>query len=366
MGKTMTLYERPDRVEKAIPFISGKATWYAGYETNPYPWVTFRKVGSSWVPTHLPKFYHYWSRVGGDRYPVESSDPDIQVHAFVTNSVVHLCLNNIDSFNGVDVDISALFEDSMTVQNATVTRLYWDGSAPVLEEYAPLSTWSNVTLQAEEAAIVHLTLNRSPIRYLQLYQKSHYGDQTIQAYSGTPHTFNVVADMHRGTIHKAVLKVGVTRSFGTDVAPLVTFNGTPLPQATDWPGGTQEGVTGGAGGRDQFDGVIRMDVPAHLVQATNVVDVAFTSSGGYIATVILDVTSELPFSPPVDTALAASGLELSWTGSPALDYAIYEASSITSGIWTYLESVPGADGVVRHTNATDEAAAFFTVEAYVE
>lgn len=365
MGKTMTLFERPDRVEMAIPFIVGKAAWYPGYETNAYPWVTFRKVGGVWVQTHLPKFFAFWSRVEGDRFPVESSDPDIQVHAFATNNIVNLCLNNIDTFVPAELDLAALLEPGMSVQSATVTRLYWDGSAPVLDVDLPMGAWSNLALAAEEAAVVRLVLNQPPSRDRKLYQKSQYGDQTILAYTGTPRSFTVLADMHCGPILKASLKVGVTRSFGSGVAPLVVFNGTPLPQATDWPGGTQEGVPGGAGGRDQFDGTIRMAVPPQLVQATNTVDVSFASAGGFVSTVILDLSSELPFDPGARIGTGDTTFVMDWDSSPSLHYLVSKATNLTVGIWMEAALLPGTGGPVAFTNEAVEPSAFFKLDALI-
>jgi agarase len=363
MGKVMGFHERPDRMAKAIPFIVGKATWFSGYETNPYPYVTYRWDGGAWVQTHLPKFFEFWKDVEGDRFPVETTDPDLQAHAFVTNTAVHLCLNNIDAFAQANADIAALLEPGMSVKSASLTRLYWDGSAPAFASMTPLATWTNLVLEPYESAILHLTLNQAPSRAVQLYQKSHYGDRTVVGYTNTPQTFTVLADMNRGEIHKATLKVGVTRSFGSTVSPIVTFNGQALPQATDWPGGTQEGVPGGAGGRDQFDGTIRIPVPAGWVQATNTVDVSFNSPGGFISTVILEASSQLPFDFSVAAQPHSAGVILSWESSSAFSYTVAKRTNLVSGSWSEVETIAGNGTALFHTNSITHPRAFFQVQA---
>lgn len=357
MGKCMTFQERPDTVVKSIPFIVEKATWYSGHPTNPYPFVTYRQVGGVWVETHLTKFYAFWKHVEGDRFPVETGDPDIQAHVYVTNATAHVCLNNIDYTHPADVNVVALLEGDASVQSASITRLYFDGTAPVLEEQVPLAALTNITLRAEEAAIVHLALDQAPSRARQLYRKSHYGDRAMVAYGGTPQTFMVEADMNRGLVHRATLKIGVTRSHGDIIPPLVAFNGQGLAQATDWPGGLQ-------GDRDQFDGTIRMEVPTHLVQAANTVEVSFASSGGFVSTVILDVDSELPFAfYVVAEAGPAEDLIVSWDSSASFDYAVRKSTNLPSGSWISLGTVAGTGGTMSYTNSTADPHAFFGVEA---
>lgn len=356
MGKCMTFQERPDTVAKTIPFISEKATWYAGYETNPYPYVTYRKVGGVWVETHLPKFFAFWKNVEGDRFPVATDDPDLQAHVYVTNSTAHVCMNNIDHTEPAIVNVAALLEPGVSVQSASLTRLYFDGATPVLEEQMPLASLSNIVLRSEEAAAVHLVLNQAPSRNEQLYRKSHYGDRTMVAYSGSPERFMVHADMNRGAVQGAMLKVGVTRGDGAPIPPLVTFNDVALDQATDWPGGMQAD-------RDDFDGTIRMEVPAHLVLAVNTVDVSFATSGGYISTVILNVDSELPFDFSIVAEAGPTDLVMSWDSSPAFDYAVRTSGDLASGDWSTVDTLAGTGATMYYTNSLVDPQAFFRVEA---
>lgn len=364
MGKTMTFNERPDRIAKAIPFISGKATWYAGYQTDPentpYPFVAYRKVAGVWQPTHLKKFYDFWRNVEGDHFPVSTSDPDLQAHLFVTNNLASLCLHNADYTETSVLDISALLGSGVSVQSASMTHLYFDGTTPILDELVPLVQWTNVTLEPESSAIIHLTLNQAPDRSLQLYRKSHYGDRTMIAYTGTPETFTVNADMNRGPIHSAVLKVGVTRSHSASKTPLVTFNGQALPQATDWPGGLQAD-------RSQFDGTIRMNVPSNLVQAVNTIDVSFDTTGGFISTVILDVDSEMPFAANawVNTD-TASGMIMGWESSEALNYIITKSTNLVTGPWSTIGTLPGNGGTLHYTNSITGPNAFYQLKAQIQ
>ncbi len=190
----------------------------------------------------------------------------------------------------------------------------------------------------------------------QLYRKSHYGDRTMVAYTGTPQTFGVNADMNRGPISDAMLKVGVTRNHGSAIAPVVTFNGQALPAVADWPGGMQSE-------RDTFDGTIRMNVPSNLVQAVNTIDVSFSTSGGFISTVILDVTSEMPFAFNIAGEAESSDMIMSWDSSAAFDYDIKKSTDLTGISWTTVNTVPGTGNTIFYTNAIAAPNAFFKVEA---
>jgi len=84
----MGFLNKPDRLLKAIPFITGESNWFYRDKRNPnkhaYPWSMVRKAkDGSKVFTDLIKFYELWKDVKGKRIDVVSNNPDIQVNAFV-------------------------------------------------------------------------------------------------------------------------------------------------------------------------------------------------------------------------------------------------------------------------------------------
>ncbi len=291
---------------KAVPFITGKATWHSG--PSSYPWATYRDVGGTWQETHLTKFHAFWKGVAGDRYPVVSGDPDVQAQVYVDGTTVHLCLNNIDPDYGATLDIQALLEAGTAVQSATVTRLYWDGTQPVLEENLPLADWNQVALGPEESVLVRLTLNQAPSASLTLQETLSYGDRTVVPFSGAPERFTVPADLGVGTPIRATLRVGVTRAHGRSRFPIVTFNGQALPYVTDWAGTHQES-------RTDFSGRLEIPVPVALVQASNQVEISFATASGTISSVALDLAAEAPAGGVVVEDLATADIPVSATVS---------------------------------------------------
>ena len=135
-----SLLDKPDRIEKAIPYILGAANeFYSNSTINPdgnsHPFaITRKKEDGTYAYTHLIKFYEFWKDVEGERTYVSSDNPDVQANAFVKNGKWYIIFNNLsDQPNVVNFNFSPVDIDS--ISKYTLRRLFMNGDGiPELTE----------------------------------------------------------------------------------------------------------------------------------------------------------------------------------------------------------------------------------------
>ncbi|MEM6699302.1 MAG: beta-agarase, partial [Bacteroidota bacterium] len=125
--------ERPDVIEKTIPFVLTQADFSFGNPVAgfPYPWRMMRRANEpsaytgDWVFTEVIKFYELWSDVKGTRVDTKSTDPDLMVDAYVdqANNKAYLILNNIDERN-FSVNLNEFGLGSTNITNVKIKHLY--------------------------------------------------------------------------------------------------------------------------------------------------------------------------------------------------------------------------------------------------
>ena len=72
-------------------------------------WVFLKKQITGWVYTNRIQFYELWKAVQGKRVFVSTSNPDIQVQAFLDEKKLYVALNNLDdNAQQVALDISSI------------------------------------------------------------------------------------------------------------------------------------------------------------------------------------------------------------------------------------------------------------------
>jgi hypothetical protein len=204
----MAFLDRPDRILKALPFITGKATWDAKGRANnashSYPfnlWRTVTPAGQDptnkttvYAETHLHKWYDAWSQVDGDRFVVSSTDAELQVQGFRQTKAVgadlgavtggaqasvtggaqaslqvwQVVANNL-AFGAHDTKVVELEWSASAVASASsvvvsVKRLYWDEktNTPMIETKNLTTTGgglpSSLQLLPGELAVLSLTI----------------------------------------------------------------------------------------------------------------------------------------------------------------------------------------------------------------
>jgi agarase len=365
IAKTVQFFHRPDRIEKAIPFIVEKATWYAGADS--YPFVIYRRpdgpTGSlPYEETHLTKYYKFLKGLNGKQFPISSSDPDVIVSAIVNGAEANLIMVSVDQTNSHLVNLQNLLETGVSVSSATITRLYWDGSAPVFAEDVSLADLSGIVIDPEEAVRVKLNLTQAPQRLSRLHRDTNYGNRTIVEYTGSSENFTVPCSSDLTKLVAARVRVGVTRRDGTSPIPNVTFNGQALSSPGDWSGMDQTG-------RDSFDGAITFEVPINLIQASNLIQLSFVSdeADDFFSSVILEVEEQRSVTElEVISSLTLQGdnFVLTCDTLPEVSYQVKRATLIAQeNFVAYGDTVADDGNSAQVQIPTTDSKAFFKVVA---
>ncbi|WP_010522442.1 T9SS type A sorting domain-containing protein [Aquimarina agarivorans] len=329
----MQFMERPDVIEKTVPFVLGRAEFLYAGAANPgfvYPWRMMRRAEEFPLPsgiginqanafpqfpnnqppddqkydfTEVVKFYELWANVDGTRVDTKSSDLDIMVDAYVdaSNNKAYVILNSledentsinlnqigIDAANVSEVEIQHLFLGSNG--NLSLTKVQ-SGTAPetvVVNEDATMiieytfATAPSVSNTSEERKIYALSANPN----LPAADQGTVFPRTIQA--NQPITF-IIPGVTKGSFGEATLRIGIGRTINTPIIPVVTVNGTEIEVPVDFRGDDQSDRAQRAAGQRIFFGLLEADVPYDLLIAgDNTVEVTFPTEGGAISSCAL-------------------------------------------------------------------------------
>jgi len=283
----MSFLNHPDRIEKAIPFITHTANWFGG--PNPYPYVIKYDFGGGDEYTHLLKFYELWQNVTGKRVKTKSNNPDIKSHAFLSGATGWIVIHNHHQ-TSMTVDLSLVNDANLMNSSTEERRLSYPAGIPVLETSSLGSVPSQVFIGANETIIYKVSLNQQvsfdQVQDVASYIGSHYLDP-INSNSPIQHNFFL---SNFQECQPARLRLAIGRNHGLSLQPNITVNGFNLNTPVNWTGDNQ-------GSRDQFFGVIEVEVPSGILQANNDVNITFPDSGGFLATAKLEVDHESYATP---------------------------------------------------------------------
>ncbi|MGJ8694538.1 MAG: hypothetical protein ACSHW0_18920, partial [Thalassotalea sp.] len=288
----MQLLDRQDRLLTSIPFNTSKSKWHynAANNWNPYGADMLRPDPNSIVngqPTQFlwtkrADFYRLWSDVKGKRVKVETTNPDIQVNAFVNSNKAYVAVNTLaDYWETVDLDfVNSLGAVTNVRQKLLVVRkntnpTYTDSNIAAPTSFA-MEPGTTVVWEYTFSAPVAFTGNLSTTHY---YAAEHLvpitpGQTNTFAFNGV----NALAG-------KSVIRMSLGRAHGTSYQPTVMVNGNAVVVNLNWKGGDQTS-------RDSFFGVIEIPVDNSLLQTNNIVSVTFPDAGGHIASMVLQVNND--------------------------------------------------------------------------
>ncbi|MBB6428206.1 agarase [Algisphaera agarilytica] len=279
-GYTMGLMERPQIVEKSMPFMIMKALWWNHEAGNPYRTRLLREENGEWIYTELAHFYELWSRVNGERLWTQASDPDIQTAAFVDGNTIHLVVNSLD-LKPVPVQIN-LPVDAQP-QKVTLRHLHAPKGKPVFDEIDLDAVPAELEIGAQATAILELHYDQAPSPKALVQETKQYSDSYLHEIGEQPLTFKIPGkDGSSGS-----LRIGISREHDMALQPTVLFNGQPLDVPNDWRGIDQRT-------RASFFGVLEIPVPEDLMKTENEVQVEFDKPGGHLTTVTMRVFTQTP------------------------------------------------------------------------
>eukprot|EP00041_Stephanoeca_diplocostata_P022724 m.544628 g.544628 ORF g.544628 m.544628 type:complete len:670 (-) comp22139_c0_seq3:370-2379(-) len=335
-GKMMQLLHRPDTVLKAVPFISGKATWSTG--PYPYPYTLWHKAANGqYVLGHLWKLYALWGALEGDYMLCSTSNANVPVVTIRRSSdgAMLLLMHNL-LHTPTSATVALLSEMASggacgagrSVKIANETRLYLNATTLTPELTVQSSPEAHCTTDA--CTTLALSLLPGEFRLLVLVeqqpqpqrkspadaivlQQTLYCNETVVPITGARQQLVLdgllapPSDALPPHVVYATLKLSFAAvSVDTMLEGLaVEFNGHVLPVvvATQLAGKKYiESKTG------EFFGTLRIPIPVSLVhtqgkdpseQSTNrfnsptqLVTVQFPQSQGFISSVVLLVGTQ--------------------------------------------------------------------------
>ncbi len=287
----MQFMERPDVIQKTIPFALHRADFLFGNIADgfAYPWRMMRRenepaeYSGDWVFSELVKFYQLWSDVKGTRVDTKSTDLDVMVDAYVdqTSNTGYLILNNLAE-SGQTINLNQFGLGTSNVTNLEIKHLFLGGNnVPVLDITNINEVPTSVVLNAEATMILAFSFD-TPLAisetsqevktYATTYKQPIVADQVIDF---------TVPNVPLGTQGEAVIRLGVGRALDASRIPTIAVNGTPVPVPTDYRGDTQDQ-------RDTFFGILEIEVPYNiLIAGNNAVSVTFNDDGGFVSSCAL-------------------------------------------------------------------------------
>ena len=285
------LLERTDRVEIAIPFTTGKATWHITEENNymPYKAVLYKPIPTGvpldqvtgWEYTNRIHFYDLWKDVLGDRIFIRSDNKDVLAQGFLNGNKLHIALNNLDNFdqpinlnfNGNLPNISELTIKSLIIHPDADPDYTIQTSSELLDTYS---------LKKNETVVMQYTFLEPIIFENAIESDSYYSINHLQAIeTGTPINFNF-NNVTLGNSGYATLGMSIGRKHDRSKSPTILFNGVTISVPSNWKGYDQSD-------RNDFFGTIEIDVPINLIQPSNTVSITFDDSGGHLSSLKLTV-----------------------------------------------------------------------------
>ncbi|WP_010522754.1 T9SS type A sorting domain-containing protein [Aquimarina agarivorans] len=301
----MQFMERPDVIEKTVPFALGKAEFLFGEQAEgfAYPWRMMRKKdepasrnSDEYVFTDVVKFYQLWSDVNGTRVDTKSTDLDILVDAYVDTpeNKAYLILNSLAETN-LSVNLNEFGLGTSNVTGVKIKHLFLGANnVPVLDITESNTAPESVVVNEEGTLIIEYTFDNAVAisetsteskTYATTYKQAIVADQAISF---------TIPNITLGTDGEALLRLGVGRTIDASRVPVVTVNGTPISVPTDYRGDVQTQ-------RDSFFGILEIPVPfENLVSGNNEVTVSFNDDGGFISSVALqtfDFSREVTRTP---------------------------------------------------------------------
>ncbi|MCF2946537.1 Ig-like domain-containing protein [Paraglaciecola aquimarina] len=198
----MQLLTRPSQVVKSMPFSPIKGQW--GLLTGPAgeairyeaslmqtdEALSENYEGADWYVTDKIQWYELWSDVKGTRVDTHSSDPDIQVDAYVDGNHTYLILNNLEWYD-IPVDLSFMGVNGNTVKSVNMKHSYLaEGLSdinlgrPVLAEAMLENLPETVTLEPGSTIILDIEYNQDVAITSLSNEKKYYGESLSGAGKG--------------------------------------------------------------------------------------------------------------------------------------------------------------------------------------
>ncbi len=298
----MQYMDRPDMVEGVTPFIM--AVWSL-------TWSIFNPENVQAELTDYAKMYELWSDVKGVRLFTETSELDLQVDAYTFGDKTYLILNNLEN-TSVSIDINELGIDESDIISTTTKQLHWVTNEVRLDEVNYSGTPTTLTVSPIATMVVEYTATNPTNIQNTFVETRNYATtykQDIVANTAVDFNINGLELTQDGV---ATLRLGLGRSHGRSLQPVVRVNNTTVSVSSDWRGDAQSN-------KASFFGILEIDVPYNLLQEDNVVSVEFPDTDGFVTSVVMRVFSKEDGNVLSNNTIEAISSELSIYPNPTND-----------------------------------------------
>ena len=284
------LLDREDRLEISIPFTTDNATWHITKANNylPYKAVLWRAENmgvpknqiTGWVYTNRIQFYELWKAVKGKRVFVSTSNPDIQVQAFLDDKKLYVALNNLDdAAQQVALDVSTiksnlndLFVKSLTVYADDFPRYYEQTISDIPDIFS---------IDPAETIVLQFNLKNSIDFNNQIKSSRYYSTNYLVPIETQKELIFEFNDVELG-VGFSKLSMSIGRGHDLSKTPEVFVNDNKVEVPLNWKGYDQAN-------RKKFFGAIEIPVPMDFISKNNSVKISFPDTGGHLSSLILDV-----------------------------------------------------------------------------
>ncbi|UZO80381.1 T9SS type A sorting domain-containing protein [Aquimarina sp. ERC-38] len=287
----MQFLERPDYIELTMPFTPTKAQW-GDTDTNgdgtpeyryQYKMLRDDDGDGEWEWSDYIKWFELWSEVKGTRVDTKSTDPDIQVDAYIDGNDVYLILNNLEPI-ARDLNLN-FFGNTPNLQSVNTKHLYLSGIRDVkLDNTTSTTAPGSVELAADGTMIIKYTYASDISINQNSIEKKFYGEavsnnERVQIKPGdNSFSVNGVTVPSNPAQAEAMLKVTANLFNDEDNDPnsflsikKLVFNGTEIEAPIDWRGGDQN--------RSRWFGTLEIPIPTNLLKEDNDIVIDFRHNG---------------------------------------------------------------------------------------
>ena len=280
--------DRPDRIINATPFVSPRH-WQNAVPTNPSGDNVFweQDPNGTWQETIVASMFRMYADVRGEYVGVSSGSPDLQAVAFRDGNQLHVLLNNLEK-SSQQLDLQAMVGSLGSVTSASIDRTYRSGGVNTFVQDADVTgSWQNLTLNAEEGAVLTLNLAGPNLYEYATDERTFYGDDVdtpLNISGGRSKTINIAADLEDSVSAKVRIAYNrETFSPGESFFVFVNNNVVVVPSGVyNFDDNDQDMVSR------------EVDVPLNfLVDGNNEVVADFVGDGGDLLSAVLVVTRSI-------------------------------------------------------------------------
>lgn len=284
------LLDREDRLEISIPFTTDNAKWHITKQNNylPYKAVLWRpenmgvpkKEITGWLYTNRIQFYELWKSLKGKRVFVSTSNPDIQVQAFLDNKKLFVALNNLDDvtqqlaldLTSIKSNLKDILVKSLTVYLNDFPRYYEQTVNNIPELFS---------IDPAETIVMEFNLkNNIPFDNKIKVRRYYNSNYLLPIDDNSPLIFEFNGVEPGVGFAKLIMSLG--RGHDLSKTPEVMVNGQKIEVPLNWKGYDQAN-------RKKFFGAIEVPIPMDLILKNNITTITFPDKGGHLSSLILEL-----------------------------------------------------------------------------